>query len=353
MANDPAGTVLLGTSGNITLKSFPKEFKRGVFARLEPRFIIILLCSAIVIFSLIGILSLKEPPVEISDQEIVKIQERYARLVLNQPKPEIEKPAKPLENKIKDNTPQVKAEEKKEDVVVNREKETYVEKQKRKETGTEERRQRREQVAKQIQSSGIFAAITAAGNNGGMGASASDLLGTASDGIGDLSDINISKGTFASKNVDPAELGQRKGSRTSDVGIERQQIGSAAVTQVATAAATVNITTAAPEVTGESSSHSERSQSVIGRVVNREANRLKRVFEDWLKRDPSLNGHLTVKFVILPSGAVSNVSIVKSSTNNSEFDEAILRYIRRWQFPAVPDGGPVEVVYPFVFEGQS
>jgi TonB family protein len=86
--------------------------------------------------------------------------------------------------------------------------------------------------------------------------------------------------------------------------------------------------------------------------VTRETQRLKRVYEDWLKRDPQLSGNLTVKFTILPTGAVSNVSIVKSSTNNGDFDDAILRYIKRWQFPAVEGAGPVEVVYPFVFEGN-
>ena len=81
--------------------------------------------------------------------------------------------------------------------------------------------------------------------------------------------------------------------------------------------------------------------------------RLKRVYEDWRKRDPTLAGRLTVKFVILATGAVSNVSVVKSSTNNSDFDETILRYIKRWEFDPVQGGSDVEVVYPFVFEGQT
>jgi TonB family protein len=80
---------------------------------------------------------------------------------------------------------------------------------------------------------------------------------------------------------------------------------------------------------------------------------LKRVYEDWLKRDPTLNGRLTFKFTILPTGSVSSVVIVKSTTNNQDFDETIMRYIKRWQFPEVSNGSPVEVVYPFIFEGLS
>ncbi len=170
--------------------------------------------------------------------------------------------------------------------------------------------------------------------------------------MGDLSNINISKGTFASKNIEQTNSIERKGNRTTDVGIQKENVGKAEVSQVATAAS-VNITSAPPEITGESSSHSDRSQAVIGRTVSREAQRLKRVYEDWLKRDPSLSGRLTVKFTILPSGSVSSVSIVKSTTNNSDFDETILRYIKRWQFPEVENGSPVEVVYPFIFEGLS
>jgi outer membrane biosynthesis protein TonB len=65
-----------------------------------------------------------------------------------------------------------------------------------------------------------------------------------------------------------------------------------------------------------------------------------------------LQGHLTLNYHFALRG-VSNVAIVKSTTQNSAFDETILIYIKRWQFPAVSDASPVEVVYPFVFEGQS
>jgi TonB family protein len=106
-------------------------------------------------------------------------------------------------------------------------------------------------------------------------------------------------------------------------------------------------------VSGEASSLASRSQTSIKQQIDLEANRLKRVYENWLKRDPSLAGQLKIKFTILPSGEVANVSIVNSSTNNSEFDENIVRYVKRWMFPAVEGGGPVEVIYPFVFESQS
>lgn len=336
--------------------AFPKEYRRGLFSRFERKFLLIFASLIFIAYSTIGLLSifLKETA-EPTEKEILKIQERYAQLVLNQPKPKVEIKEEKVEKAgPKEEVATAKKEEKTEEVKIDREKESFSEKEQRKEAGSEIRRQIRDEVSKQIQSSGIFAAITATSGSGGSGAieSASDFLGSASDGVGDLSDINISKGTFASKNIEQAKSIERKGNRTTDVGIQKENIGKAEVSQVASVA-NVNITSAPPEITGESSGHSDRSQAVIGRTVSREAQRLKRVYEDWLKRDPSLNGRLTVKFTILPSGAVSSVSIVKSTTNNADFDETILRYIKRWQFPEVENGSPVEVVYPFIFEGLS
>lgn len=343
------------------IPAFPKEYKRGPFSRFERRFLVIFGVLVFLFYATIGLLSTFVKVDSTQDEkQILKIQERYAQLVMNQPKPkeEVKKEEKSTTGPAIETKEEVKDEDQKEEVKVDRNKESFAEKEQRKEATSETRRQVREEVSKQIQSSGIFAAITATGGGGGGGsavASAADLLGAAADdGLGDLSNLNITKGSFATRKADATttEVTERKGSRTTDVGIEKQSVGKAEVAQVASAA-NVNITSAPPEISGESSAHADRSQAAILRVVQRETQRLKRVYEDWLKRDPALSGRLTIKFTILPSGAVSNVSVVKTTINNPEFDETILRYIRRWQFPVVSDGTPVEVVYPFVFEGQS
>jgi len=357
MAKEQGGIIFAqsaaGTASVVTL--FSGELHRGIFGRFDRRFgLLVLVCMAVV-FTLFGVLSMRKPPVEVSDRDISRIQERYARLVLNQPKPAVVKP-EPID-KIADQIARTKAqavpEEKKEEVVVDREKETFIEKRQRQESGSETRRQVREQVAREVSAAGIFAAITAsASSGGGSFSSTSDLLGAAGLGAVGLGDMSLSRGTFTSRNVDAAELIARREARTDNVAIEREAVGKAVIGTVA-ANVQVNITTAAPEISGESSSLQERSQSAIQKTVSSESRRLKRLYEEWLKRDPALSGRLTVKFVILPSGAVSNVSVVKSTTSNAEFDEMVLRYIRRWQFPMVEGAGPVEVVYPFVFEGLS
>jgi TonB family protein len=292
----------------------------------------------------------------VSEKQILKIQERYASIVLNQPKPKPKEVEKVKEVKTTSQAKEEAAPEKKEEVKVDREKETYTEKQVRKAETRVERQAMRQKVAQQVQSSGIFAAITAVGTGGGMGgtspgASVNDLLGAASEGMGNLSNLKISKGTFATKNVDAADIKARRGQITSGVDIARESVGKAAVSRISSGGS-VNITSAPPEITGESASLASRTQASIQRVTDLEGKRLKHVFENWLKRDPSLHGQLKIKFTILPSGEVANVSIVSSTMNNSEFDENIVRYIKRWTFPPVEGGGPVEVTFPFVFEGQ-
>jgi TonB family protein len=346
-------------SGNIPKAgSFPKKLRRSPLSRLEPRFSGLFGGLLIVIGITIFLLShIKIKEEAYSEKAMQKIQERYAQLVLNQPKPKVEEVEKKEIAKVEKGAAEKKAkagEEKKEEVKVDRAKESFVQREQRKVASREVREKVREQVKAQVMSSGIFAAITATSGTGGTsgGPKVSDLLGTATADLGEISSMNISKGSFATKNVDAATLSARKaGGRVSDVSIDRQSVGRTSVMQVASAGS-VNITSQAPEISGESSNIEERSQAAIGRIVTRETQRLKRVYEDWLKRDPQLSGNLTVKFTILPTGAVSNVSIVKSSTNNGDFDDAILRYIKRWQFPAVEGAGPVEVVYPFVFEGN-
>jgi TonB family protein len=358
MAPETNQSRIFFTSQFGSMGSFPKNLRRSPLSRLEPRFSGLFGALLVVIGTTIFILSNIKIKEEVySDKAMQKIQERYAQLVLNQPKPKKEEVEKKEVARVEKKTSETKAqaeEVKKEEEKVDRAKESFVQREQRKEATREVREQVREQVKQQVMSSGIFAAITATsgtGGKGGGGPKVSDLLGSATADLGEIGSMNISKGAFAAKNVDASALSARKTERVSGVSIEKQEIGRAAVTQVASAG-TVNITSQAPEITGESATIEERSQAAIGRIVTRETRRLKRVYEDWLKRDPQLAGHLTVKFTILPGGTVSNASIVKTTTNNGDFDEAVLRYIKRWQFPAVEGASPVEVVYPFVFEGN-
>ncbi len=354
MSGGQTGVFFMGASPSDgkTPAAFPKQYRRRPLGDLDRRFLGILGVCGVVFFVSIWILSHRDVPETISDKEIAKIQERYARLILNQPKPKQE------ERKIEQTGPAADGgAQKKEEAKVDRENESVAERTQRREASRGDRAAKREQISKTIQSSGLFAAITSSSKSGGGGGSSSvsDLLGAGGE-VGDLGSIQIDKGTFATRDVNAGELKARKGgergSGGSGVGIARESIGRAEGGQLASAGS-VNLSSAPAEMSSESGSQ-VTSKSCIQRIINTESRRIKRVYEGWLKRDPTLSGQIQVKFTILPGGAVSTVTIIKSTTNNSEFDQTITRtHIARWSFADCSVGESVEVVFPFVFESSQ
>ncbi len=364
MGNGPRSSGIFYFRHTGEVGTFPRELRRGIFARVDPGYTGLFFGLLLIISFTVWFLSIRNVREGgYSAQELQKIQERYAQLMVNQPKPEVVPEVKPIERKAME-------------VQgggggggggrVNREKESYVEREARRARGSGSRAEARAAVDREVEESGMFAAITANSANGGGKEGVDDLLGSANVGLSDVGSMNFSRGSFATARAgggggggggdgygEGDGLGERTGGRVGSVGIEKQGLGRARGAQVATAAS-VNITSQAPpEISGEGSGEEQRSQEAIGHYVTRESSRLKRVFEEWLKRDPQLSGNLKIKFSILPSGSVTNVVIVASTTNNPEFDDDIIRYVKRWQFAPAEGNGMVEVTYPFVFEGHS
>lgn len=363
MGNGPLSSGIFPYNYTREVSSFPRELRRGLLARVDPRFMGLFIGLLLFISISVWLLSLRSIKEEsFSVQEIQKIQERYAQLMINQPKQKVVPEEKPIERKTRvvENKPTGGGK-------VNSEKESYVEREARRAAETGSRAKTRAAVEREVEGSGIFAAITARSETDVIGREGvEDLLASANVGLSNVGSMNFSKGSFASAHGGSGEgngngtaagdrdgFSERTGSRISNIGIEKQQLARARAVQVATAA-TVNITSLSPpQISGEASGLEARSQDAIGRVEKREEPRLKRVYEEWLKRDPQLSGNLTIKFVILSDGSVSNIVIIKTTIDNSEFNEAIVRYIMRWQFPPIEGSGPVEVTYPFVFEGHN
>jgi TonB family protein len=355
METSKTGLFFLNTSRDM-FKAFPNDFRSGIFQSFDRTFAWILAACVVVVFGLILVFSMRVPSEEISEKEILKIQERYAQLVLNQPKPE-----KVEEKKADSDAAAAAARRKREKEAAEAAEKESLEKvkqesvedrQKRKEVTREQRLAKRDVVRKQVQSVGILAEITAAGTSrSGRGSSqVSNLLGAAG-GVGDLGNVNISKGSFATRNVTAQQLESRRGERTTGVGIEKSSVGTIDGGRIASAGE-VRITTQPPEMKSESGG-AVGSKACIQSVITRESHRIKRVYENWLKRDPALGGQLKVRFFILATGMVGDVSVVNSSTGNSEFDENILRYIKRWDFSTCSVDESIEIVFPFAFSGAS
>lgn len=109
--------LILNASDTIAAGQFPKELRRSIFRNPDWRFLSILAICFIFVGGITYILSMRELSETTTQLEIVQIQDRYARLVLNVPAKEIKK-AKALESapvKEKKEEPVKKIEEKKEE----------------------------------------------------------------------------------------------------------------------------------------------------------------------------------------------------------------------------------------------
>lgn len=93
------------------------------------------------------------------------------------------------------------------------------------------------------------------------------------------------------------------------------------------------------------------SAEQINRVVQANRAAIKYCFEGGLQRNPKLQGSVNAAFRIDRKGAVSSTRVAKSTLGDPKVESCILRQIARWKFPQ-PDGGEVDVVYPFLFRGQ-
>jgi TonB family protein len=90
------------------------------------------------------------------------------------------------------------------------------------------------------------------------------------------------------------------------------------------------------------------SADQINRVVRRSASAIRYCYETQLQRQPTLRGQVTIAWTIGLSGSVSGARVGRSSMHNSSVEGCVVRVVGRMRFPQ-PDGGPVQVSYPFDF----
>jgi TonB family protein len=101
------------------------------------------------------------------------------------------------------------------------------------------------------------------------------------------------------------------------------------------------------EITSASDDPS-RSFQAIAATVNQYQRGIKYVYDQELRTNPNLNGNMLVSFVIRPDGSVESVEVRQSTLNWPPLDEAVKKRMQHWKF-ARGMGGPVRVVFPFVF----
>lgn len=70
-------------------------------------------------------------------------------------------------------------------------------------------------------------------------------------------------------------------------------------------------------------------------------------------RRPGLAGTVRVRWVIVPTGQTTDVSVVESTVGDQIMEECMVGKISTWVFPSVKGGAPVIVTYPFTFTGDE
>jgi len=70
---------------------------------------------------------------------------------------------------------------------------------------------------------------------------------------------------------------------------------------------------------------------------------------DYLKQKPYFNGNIILKYTILPSGEVTNVEILSSTTDHPDFDKDIKNAVAAWKYKAIESGNSTAII-SFNFE---
>ncbi len=93
------------------------------------------------------------------------------------------------------------------------------------------------------------------------------------------------------------------------------------------------------------------SKEQIDRVVRANQAAIKYCFEVEMQRQPKLEGAVSMNWRIDLAGRVTVVKVAKTTLSNARVEGCMSRQIKRWIFPK-PDGGEVDVVYPFLLRGS-
>ncbi|HWB77990.1 MAG TPA: AgmX/PglI C-terminal domain-containing protein, partial [Nannocystaceae bacterium] len=91
-------------------------------------------------------------------------------------------------------------------------------------------------------------------------------------------------------------------------------------------------------------------KDIVRRIVRAHINEVRHCYNQTLVVDEKLRGELEMTFAVTPAGATDKVAVSSSTLPGplgKRMGECTTKAIRRWKFPAPPDGKPVAVTFPF------
>jgi hypothetical protein len=202
-------------------------------------------------------------------------------------------------------------------------------------------------VARAVQQKGILRVLGALGPGTGKGAVA-DVFGTGG-GFGDVAQALSGAGGVAVA-TEPGGVGGRKGggqggaATIGDLGTSgggKVALGTKSDVRVTGSVGVEDAEVDSPDI----------DQQKLGGFVRARMSAIKACYENQLKRNPSLKGRIRVRFVILETGALSEVTAVENTLGSPEVVACIVGTMRAWRTPFRPTG-TVPVEYPFVFSAN-
>jgi TonB family protein len=101
-------------------------------------------------------------------------------------------------------------------------------------------------------------------------------------------------------------------------------------------------------VSGAGAGGAGRTHASIWEWTQRYLAGLRSAYNEEFLYDATLRGVIVVRYEILGSGAVGQVTLVSSQLRDPRFERALLNQIRRWRYPPEPTG-TVIVTWPFSF----
>ncbi|HET6585328.1 MAG TPA: AgmX/PglI C-terminal domain-containing protein [Nannocystaceae bacterium] len=90
------------------------------------------------------------------------------------------------------------------------------------------------------------------------------------------------------------------------------------------------------------------SMDLIDKEVRRHKAQIHFCYQKQLTRFPNLAGKVSLFWTIAMDGSVTRAKVKSSSLGNSDVESCMVRALSNWRFPK-PEGGVVEVTYPFTF----
>lgn len=213
-------------------------------------------------------------------------------------------------------------------------------------------------VEQKVRTVGVLGMLTGVGATA-RGPSVADVLGKIGDRHDKFQDLDdaLSKMTGLKKTTQ-VEVLDKKLVKSKEVSVSHKEEIDDLIAGVGQAES-VNLTKKGefiiqrPEsIEGAASSDARRDNNAINEIVSSHKASIRMTYEKFLKRDPSLAGKVTVRFTIISSGSVTNITIIENTTGNAEFEQEIIRKMAFWKFDPIPEG-EVTVSYPFVFSSSG